>query len=230
MVFAQGKEDEIENSKKGLIYIAIAFAITSMSQDLARIFDLSDGTIIGDPQDLLSRVRLFDKQLEIVITFIKYTIGTFATIMVIRSAIKLITAGGNEEETSTHRKGILYSAGGLVLIFVADVFINKVFYKINKDVYSGITGVNPGVDAKEGVEQLAGITNFIVSFIGPVAILMLIVGGLMYATASGNDEQMDKAKRLVFTTIIAIIIIYGAFALVSTVISSRLTDLGAIIE
>jgi type IV secretory pathway VirB2 component (pilin) len=86
------------------------------------------------------------------------------------------------------------------------------------------------VDANEGVEQLAGITNLVISFAGPIAVLMLIAGAIMYATAGGEEENMKKAKRLILVTVVGIIIIYGAFAIVSTILSSSLTEIGTIVE
>jgi hypothetical protein len=228
LVMASGNEEDVTKAKRGLIYAIIAFALISMSEDLARIFDQEKGTLLESPQSILERVHLFDKEVEILMTFIKMVIGAFAALMVVRNAVSLITAGGNEEETTTQKKGILYSAGGLILLYIGDIFINDVFFKVDKNVYSGITGVHPGVDVKEGVQQLVGITNLIVSFLAPIALLMLIGGAILYATAAGNEENMEKAKRLIFATIIGILIIYGAFALVSTVISSRLTDIGAL--
>lgn len=224
-------EEEVTKAKRGLTYTIIAFIMISISQEFSRIFDMEGGkTLLGSPQEIIKRVRFFDKQVEIVMTFIKYVIATFATLMVVRSGIKLVTAGGKEEEATKHKKSILYSAGGLILIYVGDIFINKVFYKVDKNVYSGITGVHPKVDAKAGVEQIIGITNFIVSFVGPIAILMLIVGAIMYATAGGEDEKMQKAKRLLLATAFGIILIYGSFALVSTVVTGRLQDLQVLAE
>lgn len=224
-------EEEVTKAKRGLVYTIIAFIMISISQEFSRIFDMEGGkTLLGSPQEIIKRVRFFDKQVEIVMTFIKYTIATYATLMVVRSGIKLVTAGGKEEETTKHKKSILYSAGGLILVYVGDIFINKVFYKVDKNVYSGITGVHPKVDAKAGVEQIVGVTNFIVSFIGPIAVLMLIVGGIMYATAGGEDEKMQKAKRLLVATALGIILIYGSFAMVSTVLTGRLEDLGTLTE
>ena len=163
-------------------------------------------------------------------TFIKYVIGAFAAIMVVQAGVKLITAGGDEEQVTKHKKNVMYSAGGLIIIYVGETFITKVFYKIDKQVYTGITGVTPGINAKEGVEQLAGITNFIVSFAGPVAVLMLIAGAIMYATSGGEVENMNKAKRLIIATLAGIVIIYGAFAIVSSVIASKLTEVGAMMD
>ena len=230
LVLASGEEEDITKSKRGLIYSIIALAIISMSQDLAKIFDMADGSILESPQEILKRVHIFDKQVEILMTFIKYIIGSAATIMVVYSAARLITAGGDEEKVSTHKAGIMYSAGGLILIYIGDIFINKVFYKIDKNVYTGITGVNPTIDVKAGVEEIAGIINFMVAFLAPLSILMLIAGAIMYATAGGEEEKMNQAKRIIISTVLAIIVIYGAFAIVSTVISSRLADIGALAE
>jgi hypothetical protein len=230
LVQAMGNEEDITKAKRGLIYALIAFLMVSMSEDIAKIFDMEKGTLLQSPQEILKRVRLFDKQVEIFMTFIKYLIGSFAAIMVVQAGVKLITAGGNEEEVSKHKKNIMYSAGGLALIYVGQIFIEKVFYKVDKTVYTGISGVHPAINAKEGVEQIAGITNMIVTFAGPIAVLMLIGGAIMYVTAGGEEENMNKAKRLIIATAVGILIIYGAFAIVSSVISSRLTEVGAMLN
>lgn len=229
LVHAMGDEESITKAKRGLIYTLIAFVMVSMSEDIGKIFDMERSTLLQSPQEILKRVRLFDKQIEIFMTFVKYVIGAFAAIMVVQAGVKLITSGGEEEEVSKNKKNIMYSGGGLIIIYVGDIFINKVFYKVDKQVYTGITGVHPAIDAKEGVSQIAGITNFVISFAGPIAVLMLIAGAIMYATAGGEEEKMNQAKRLIVATVAGIIIIYGAFAVVSSVISSRLTEVGAMI-
>jgi len=230
LTISSSNEEDVTKARRGIIYLIIGLVMVSMAEDLGYIFDQSQSTILGSPQQILNRVRLFDKQVEIVMTFVKYVIGTFAVIMVVKSAFKLITAGEDEEEVTKNKKSIAYSAGGLSLIYVGEIFVEKVFYKVNKKAYTGITGVHPGVDAKEGVEQLAGITNMIVKFTGPVAVLMLVVGGILYATAAGEEENMDRAKRLIIATIVGMLIIYGAFAIVNTIIYSELKDLGALID
>jgi hypothetical protein len=230
LIQASGNEEDITKAKRGLIYTLIAFIMVSMAEDIGKIFDMEKSTILQSPQEILKRVRLFDKQVEIFMTFVKYVIGVFAAIMVVVAGVKLVTAGGEEEEVTKSKKSIMYSGGGLIIIYVGEIFINKVFYKVDKQVYTGITGVHPAIDAKEGVAQITGITNLVVSIAGPIAVLMLIVGAIMYATAGGEEEKMSQAKRLIIATLIGIIIIYGAFALVSSIIASRLTEIGAIMN
>lgn len=223
-------EEEISRAKRGLVYSIIAFMMISMSEEFGRMFDMKETTIIGTPRDLLERVRLFDRQVELFVLFVKYVVGAFATLMLVTSGIKLVTSGGNEEETTKQKKSIMYSGAGLLLIYVGDIFINRVFYKVDKNVYAGITGVHPQLDAKEGVEQIIGITNFVVSFVGPIAVLMLLAGAIMYIVSRGEEEQMNKAKRLILAAVVGIVLIFGAFAIVNVVISGRLEDIGALVE
>ncbi|MBI2634456.1 hypothetical protein HYW82_02160 [Candidatus Peregrinibacteria bacterium] len=225
----EGDNDEtITTAKKGFVYTFVAFVIISMSGEFARIFDMTESTIFQNPQEMLKRFRLFDREVEVFVTFIKYAVGAYATLMLVRAGIKLVTTGGDDEERDKYKKSLMYNAGGLAVIAVGDIFINKVFYKINGNVYSGITGVHPQFDVVRGIEEIKGITNFVVSFVGPIAVLMLIVAAIMYATAGGEDERTEKAKRLLVSTIIGIFIIFGAFAIVNTVISGKLDAIGAL--
>ncbi len=228
LVMSSGEEETLGKVKKGFIYTLVSFVIISMSQDLAKIFDMSQGTILGNPAEIINRVKLFDKQVEIFMTFIKYVIGTYAVIMAIRSGISFMTAGGEEEEVKKARSGLIYSISGLLLIYIGDIFINKVFYNVDKQVYSGINGVHPMVNVKTGIEQIVGIINFMMYFIGPVAFVMLIVAAIMYLSSGGEEERMKTAKNILVATIIGVVIIYGAFAVVSTVLTSQLSSFGAI--
>lgn len=228
LVMSSGDEEALGKVKKGFIYTLVAFVIISMSGDLAKIFDMSSGTLLGSASEILNRVRLFDKQVEIFMTFIKYVIGTYAVIMAIRSGISFMTAGGEEESTKKAKSGLIYSVSGLLLLYIGDIFINKVFYNVDKQAYSAVTGVHPMINVKTGVEQIVGIINFMMYFIGPAAFVMLIVAAIMYLSSGGEEEKMKKAKNILVATIIGVVIIYAAFAVVSTVLSSQLASFGSI--
>lgn len=230
LVTSGSSEEDVTKAKKGIIFTIIAFVMISISQNIAKIFDMTDGSVLGSPQEILNRVHIFDKQTEIFVTFVKYVIGTYAVVQIVRHGAKMVTAGANDEEMGKRKKAIMFNLAGLLLIYLGDIAINKVFYKVDKTVYSGITGVHPYADAKAGVDQIVGITNLIVTFVGPVGVLMLIVGAVMYATAGGQDEQLQKAKRILVTAGIGLVIIFGAFAVVSTVLAGRLQDIGSITQ
>lgn len=223
MVIAQGDEESVTKNKKALLIGIIGLVIISMSTELGKILEFTDtGGPIGDPNKTLARVVNFDKSVKIIITFIKYIVGSLAVLMVIKSGLVMITKGNSEEDMTKEKKQLGLAAGGLVLIVMADTLIKKVFYKIDTTTYPGIEGVKPGLDPYQGVKEIVGITNFVVSLISPIAVLIFLIGGVMYLTAGDDEERGTKAKRIMTAAGIGIIVIYGAFAIVSTFISGKI--------
>ena len=50
-----------------------------------------------------------------------------------------------------------------------------------------------------------------------IAVILLIVGGIMYMTAGGNPEKADKAKKLMINAIIGIVIVFAAIFILDLV-------------
>ncbi len=231
-VTSGGDEEAIKKSTKGLLLSLLALAMISMSQEVAEIvgfYDsnaafntLSDGGIISK-DNLIERVTLFDTRVEIIMVFIKYFVAGLAVLMLIINGVKLVVGGGEEENIKKARNGVAYSLGGLLLLYFGNTFVTKVFYSVDKDTLP-TTGVEPQIDLGRGLQEIVGITNFIVSFVGPLLMLLILIGGVMYLTSAGEEEKMNKAKRLVVAAIIGVIVIYGAFAIVSTVTSGSFAE------
>lgn len=224
-VTSGGDEEAIKKSSKGLLLSLLALALISMSQELAEIvgfynlnagFDsMPEGGIV-DPDNIIDRVTLFDRRVEIIMVFIKYFVAGLAVLMLVINGVKLVTGGGEEENVKKARNGVAYSIAGLLLLYLGNTFVENVFYRVDKDVLP-TTGVEPQINLGRGVQEIIGVTNFIVSFVGPLLMLLLVIGGVMYLVSGGEEEKMNKAKRLIIAAVIGVIVIYGAFAIVSTI-------------
>jgi hypothetical protein len=64
------------------------------------------------------------------------------------------------------------------------------------------------------------IVNYFLTFLGIVAVMMIIFGGVTYVTAAGKQESIDNAKKIILYALLGIIIILLSFAIVNTVLSS----------
>ena len=64
------------------------------------------------------------------------------------------------------------------------------------------------------------IIQYFLGFLGLLAVIMVIYGGVTYTSSAGNDEAVQKAKKIIMYSVIGIIVIFLAFALVNTVIAS----------
>ena len=69
--------------------------------------------------------------------------------------------------------------------------------------------------------SISGIIQKVIStvlgFVGVIFLVLIIVGGLMWMTAGGNEDQVGKSKKLITNAVIGTIIIMLAYVLVSFV-------------
>jgi hypothetical protein len=74
----------------------------------------------------------------------------------------------------------------------------------------GQTSVNPIIQT---VIQVA------LSFLGVIFLILMIYGGFLWMTASGNEEKVSKARKILTAAIIGLIIVIGAYAITELVMS-----------
>ncbi|MFC1747800.1 pilin [Pseudomonadota bacterium] len=236
MVTGWGDEETYSKSRKSIFYGIIGLALVGLAGEAAQIFSVDcpaftppgqsvipckEGGFLKDPNSLIRTATLFNQQTQIIITFIKYLAGAIAILMIVRSGARLVTSSSSEENVAQDKKNLAYSGIGLILIIIADNVISNIFYKVDLSRYPGTGGAAPAVDPVQGVKEIIGFTNIVVNIVGPIAVLALLAGGVMYITAGGQEEKMNQAKRLILSALIGIIIIYGAFAIVSTIVAGR---------
>lgn len=61
------------------------------------------------------------------------------------------------------------------------------------------------------------IVNLLLYFVGGIAIIMIIIGGLRYVLSSGNPTQVQDAKNTILYAIVGLVIAIGAYAIVAFV-------------
>ena len=64
------------------------------------------------------------------------------------------------------------------------------------------------------------MVNYFLTFLGIIAVIMVIYGGVTYVTAAGKDEQLQNAKKIIMYALIGIIIVLLSFALVNTILGA----------
>lgn len=73
--------------------------------------------------------------------------------------------------------------------------------------------------AKATPENAIGnIIGAVLTYIGVMVLVLVIYAGFLWATAQGNDQKIEKAKKILTGSVIGLIIIFSAAALVNLVI------------
>ncbi len=233
LVIAQGKEDEYGKQKLHILYAILGLAVVGLSGELVRILSVScdvklqgmyscvSGGFLKDPNAIIRQTTLFSQRTGYLITFIKYVIGSVSVLFIVRSGLRMITMGSQEEKMALDKKNLMYGGLGLILIIMSDTVISKVLYQIDPSKYPSVGGVTPTADPGRAVSEIVGFTNLVLDIVTPLAILGLVVGGIMYVSAAGNEDAQGRAKRIITMTVIGILIMYGAFAIVSTIVGGK---------
>lgn len=67
---------------------------------------------------------------------------------------------------------------------------------------------------------IGGVIKSLLQATGMIFIVIIVYAGIMYMTAAGDEEKVKKAKKMISSTIIGLIIVMGAFAITTFVVES----------
>ncbi len=75
-------------------------------------------------------------------------------------------------------------------------------------------GGSVGLGTSDLKQTVVNVIQWVLGILALVAVLMIIVGGFQWMTAAGNDERIDKAKKIISAAVIGLIIVLLAWAIV----------------
>lgn len=74
-------------------------------------------------------------------------------------------------------------------------------------------------------DVLTSLADYLLPFVAVFAVLMIVIGGIYRATAAGDEERIEKAKKMIKFAIIGLLVAVLSYAIVKIVINSF--DLGS---
>jgi len=75
-------------------------------------------------------------------------------------------------------------------------------------------GGSVGLGTSDLKETVVNIIQWVLGILALVAVVMIILGGFQWLTAAGNDEKIEKAKKIISAAVIGLIIVLLAWAIV----------------
>ncbi|OGL77960.1 hypothetical protein A3F28_00220 [Candidatus Uhrbacteria bacterium RIFCSPHIGHO2_12_FULL_57_11] len=87
-------------------------------------------------------------------------------------------------------------------------------------------GLTPEVTEAIGLSStdvrvtVARIINVFMGILGIIAVVIVLYGGFLWMTAAGNEEKVEKAKKMLVAGVIGLAIILSAYAIAQFVINS----------
>lgn len=64
------------------------------------------------------------------------------------------------------------------------------------------------------------IINVSLTLLGTIAVVLMVYAGFLWMTAGGNDDQITKARGIIYAAVIGLIIILSAYAITNFIIGN----------
>ncbi len=155
-----------------------------------------------------------DAVLGHVLSTVQGIVAVLATLMIVVAGILYMTSAGDQGRVETAKKAVTAAVIGLALALAAPAFLNEIYKAL------GATGA-PGAPPTGGKTLSAIIVSTIQTlsgFVGGIAVLMLVIGGIMYITSAGDSTKADTAKNIIQYAIIGLIVALLSLIIVTQVI------------
>ena len=81
-------------------------------------------------------------------------------------------------------------------------------------------GLGPGTEDSDLRTILVSVITVLMSFLGIVAVVIILIGGFKWMTAAGNEDKVEEAKNMIMAGVIGLIIIMLAWIIVNWVLST----------
>ena len=106
----------------------------------------------------------------------------------------------------------------LALAF-ATVPIAHADYNLDKGI-SDSKGDRVAEKVDDPQQLVKGIVNGILYFVGILSVIMLIWGGILYTTSSGDSNKVTTAKNTIMYAVIGLVVAIFAYAIVNFVLTT----------
>jgi hypothetical protein len=151
---------------------------------------------------------LFDTVIQNVITFLEFMIAILAVLFIIIGGIMYITSVGDEQKTSRAKQTIFAALAGLFVALIAGIL---------RDAITGITEV-AGADPFPLGNKIFNVIAYILSFVAVISVAAFVYGGYTYLTSGGNEERLQKGKRIIIYSVVGIVLIMMSATIVNVVV------------
>lgn len=114
----------------------------------------------------------------------------------------------------------------LIFTFIILTAFTAAHFALAEDLAGLSYGEGTGLSQEDPRIIAANIIRIALGFLGIIAVSLMIYAGWLWMTAAGNEENIEKAKKILTGAVIGLLIIFSAFGIVSFLMSKFLEATG----
>lgn len=199
-IMSLGNDEKLSSYKTQFAWLVLGLAIISLAEFVG--FELLDPSGGNDILGGETQAKFHEKVLDVV-RFFEYAAGAFMLINAVLAGYHLIMSGEKEETISQEKKFLQSLLMGSAMILMAEIIVRILSFQDSPERTTEIL-----------VMEVAGIVNFTLSFVAILAMAMLVLSSLYFVISFGDEDQTTRAKRMIKTSIVGVIVASASYVLV----------------
>ena len=194
MMLESSDENVISETKSAYVYGVSGAVVVTLATFIADAFT-SPGEVVDTAP--------IGEGLDNVIEFMRLAVSISVSAAIVFLGVRLIVLQGEESEIEQQKKRFFNGLLGVAIVLLANVAVEAF-----------IPGGGPSALASE----IAGIASFVLTLLGALAVLAFVVAGV-FLVLSTDEGLKDRAKKIIFATVVTIIVVLSSLAIVKFVIN-----------
>ncbi|MBI2439355.1 MAG: hypothetical protein HYV45_01995, partial [Candidatus Moranbacteria bacterium] len=152
--------------------------------------------------------------------FLSGVLGTLQSIIVILAlvfivfgAVMYVISGGDEGRIKIAKGAITAAMIGLAIGLAAPSFLKEIGTVLGWGPVD-----NTAIAQAKTLTQIASdVLTFLLSIVGVLSLIMLVIGGIAYLTAAGDEGRIESGKKIVLYSIIGILVTFASLVIVGQI-------------
>jgi|GEM_PF-875329 len=154
-----------------------------------------------------------------ILSAIQKIIVVLALVFIMIGAMMILTSAGNSGMVEKGKGAITMALVGLALGVAAPSLLKEL-----ASIIGWIPRCNPGDvscvnmgNALTLSEIAVRVLNFLLGTMGIVALVMLVIGAILYLTSAGDEDRIDKGKEIFKYSLIGLVLAMSSMVLVTQI-------------
>ena len=74
-------------------------------------------------------------------------------------------------------------------------------------------------------QLISNVINFLIYDIAvPGGVILIVIAGVIFITSTGNEERIKLAKKIIYNTVLGLVIVFTAWLIIDTLLKSIAAD------
>lgn len=206
MTAFSSEESTVTEARTSYIYIIVGLAIIGLAKFFVNAFSpgtVAVGNFAGTGGALVNLAEAEAGASNIVFYF-KAIIALSLMVNIVVQAFRLISSQGQDEQMNKAKERFIGGFVGAGIIMLANVIAVSVLPSASGASAIGI--------------QIAGMANYLLMILGFMSVVAIVIAGIMLVL-SVDETMKDKAKNIVKTCVVGLIVVLTSYALVNAFIT-----------